>query len=67
MFIATERPVQPGEQVLLDFTPPGRSHPLSIRARVAWVCSTQKAEASATAGMGVQFLVYMLTPREMVG
>ncbi len=65
MFIATERPVPPGAKVLLDLTLPGLSKPLSVRARVVWVC-TQEAGSSAIAGMGVQFLVYMLTPHEMV-
>lgn len=65
MFIATDRPVPPGEEVLLEFTPPGRSQPLSVRAQVAWVC-TQKVEPSATTGFGVRFLVYMLTPSQMV-
>lgn len=66
MFIATDRPVLPGEEVLLEFTPPGRSQPLSIRAQVAWV-STQRAEPSATTGFGVRFLVYMLSPSQIVG
>lgn len=65
MFIATDRPVPPGEEILLEFTAPGRSHPLSIRAKVAWVCR-QEAEPSATSGFGVRFLVYMLTPSQMV-
>ncbi len=65
MFIVTGRPVLPGEEAVLDFTPPGRSHPLSIRARVAWV-GTPKAEPDATTGFGVQFLVYMLTPSQML-
>ena len=65
MFIATGRPVLPREEVVLDFTPPGRTHPLSIRARVAWV-GTPNAEPDATAGFGTQFLVYMLTPSQMV-
>ncbi len=56
MFIATERPIPPGAEVLLDFTPPGPSEPLSVHARVAWVC-TQEGGSSAIAGMGVQFLV----------
>ncbi|MFB3076047.1 MAG: hypothetical protein ACE1Z6_12860, partial [Candidatus Methylomirabilales bacterium] len=42
-------------EVLLDFTPPGPSEPLSVHARVAWVC-TQEGGSSAIAGMGVQFL-----------
>lgn len=64
MFIATERPPPPDAEVLLRFRPPGLSAPISIRARVAWVCEEARASSEIT-GMGVQFLVYSLTPPEM--
>lgn len=55
MFIATEQPHSPGEEVFLHFTPPGLDHPLLIRARVVWSC-TAKTEPGAITGMGVQFV-----------
>ncbi len=64
MFIATERPPPPEAEILLSFTPPGVSQPISIRGRVAWVC-TEAASSSEITGMGVQFVVYTLTPPEM--
>lgn len=55
MFIATERPGAPGTEVMLHFTLPGLSCPLSLLARVAWMCEG-KTGPSAVSGMGVQFL-----------
>ncbi len=54
MFIATERPPPWGTEVSLHFTPPGLTQPLSIRARVAWMCTEEGA--SAVTGMGLQFV-----------
>ncbi|MFQ5846192.1 MAG: PilZ domain-containing protein [Candidatus Methylomirabilales bacterium] len=64
MFVATERPPPPDAEVLLRFTPPGLSHPISVRARVTWV-RAETAVSSVITGMGVQFLVYTLPPPEM--
>lgn len=55
MFIVTERPAEPGTEVLLRFTLPGHSDPLFVRARVAWISGEEKDPAAFT-GMGVQFL-----------
>ena len=55
MFIATEQPHSPGEEVFLHFTPPGLDQPFLIRARVVWSC-TAKTEPGAITGMGVQFV-----------
>lgn len=59
MFIATQQPRPLGTELSLRFTPPGSSTPLSVRARVVWMCE-QATEASSIVGMGVQFLVYLL-------
>ena len=55
MFIATERPAAPGKEVVLRFTLPGRSDPLSVRAQVAWMSGEVQDPAIIT-GIGVNFL-----------
>ncbi len=55
MFIATERPVVPGTEVMLFFTLPSLSEPLSVPARVAWI-SREETEPGAISGMGVKFV-----------
>jgi Tfp pilus assembly protein PilZ len=55
MFIATERPAAPGKEVVLRFTLPGRSDPLSVRAQVAWM-SGEKQDPTVVRGIGVKFL-----------
>ena len=55
MFIATERPIAPGKEVVLRFTLPGRSDPLSVRAQVAWM-SGEKQDPTVVKGIGVKFL-----------
>ncbi|MEA3509613.1 MAG: hypothetical protein U9R33_04005, partial [candidate division NC10 bacterium] len=55
MFIATEFPPPPGTEVMLHFSLPGLSHPLSDLAQVMWICGEKMAENPIT-GMGVQFL-----------
>jgi Tfp pilus assembly protein PilZ len=55
MFIATERPAAPGKEVVLRFTLPGQSDPLSVRAQVAWM-SGEKQDPTVVKGIGVKFL-----------
>ncbi len=55
MFIATKRPIAPGKEVVLRFTLPGRSDPLSVRAQVAWMSGEVQDPAIIT-GIGVNFL-----------
>ncbi len=55
LFIATERPAAPGKEVVLRFTLPGRSDPLSVRAQVAWM-SGEKQDPTVVKGIGVKFL-----------
>ncbi|MFQ5803483.1 MAG: TIGR02266 family protein [Candidatus Methylomirabilales bacterium] len=55
MFIATDRPAAPGKEVVLCFTLPGRSDPLSVRAQVAWL-SGEKKDPTIVKGIGVKFL-----------
>ncbi len=55
MFIATERPIYLGTEILLHFNVPSPFEPLAVPARVAWI-ATKDAEPGAIPGMGVQFL-----------
>ncbi|MFQ5657095.1 MAG: PilZ domain-containing protein, partial [Candidatus Methylomirabilales bacterium] len=55
MFIATDRPAEPGTEVMIHFTPPDLSNPLSLLARVEWMYGDKTAPGRIT-GMGVQFL-----------
>ena len=55
MFIATDHPAEPGTEVMVHFTPPGLSKPLSLFARVEWMYGERRGPEAVT-GMGVQFL-----------
>ncbi len=66
MFVATEQPAPPKAEVSLQLAPPGLCTPISIRAGVVWVRREARV-SSEIAGMGVRFLAYTLTPRELAG
>ncbi len=63
MFIVTDHPAAPETEIVLDFTLPSLSDPLSVRVRVAWV-SGEDTEPRAVCGMGVRFID--LTPADAV-
>ena len=55
MFIATPRPVPPGSEIILHFTLPGLSDPVSVLGQVRWV-GGERTGPSTDSGMGVQFV-----------
>lgn len=55
IFIATNRPLAPGTELLLRFTLPDPPHPISVQGRVKWMTGMEK-DSDAIPGMGVQFL-----------
>jgi len=62
MFIATNHPLQPGNEILLRFKLQDHpSHTLSILAQVVWM-GGEEIGPSAKTGMGVKFLA--LNPSE---
>jgi Tfp pilus assembly protein PilZ len=55
MFIATERPLAPGREVVLAFRLPGRSDPFLVRGQIVWM-SGEAQDPAVIKGMGVKFL-----------
>ena len=57
LFLRTDQPLPPGEEVKLEFSLPGNNQPILCRGRVAWVTSAKTpANAHHPPGMGIEFL-----------
>ncbi len=67
MFIATNHPLQPGNEILLRFKLQDHpSHTLSILAQVVWM-GGEEIGPSAKTGMGVKFLVVDPSEAAVIG
>lgn len=55
MFIATQQPLDEGEEFLLRFSLPDSARPIELRARVMWA-NRQDKKSNLIPGMGVAFI-----------
>ncbi|MBI2060783.1 MAG: TIGR02266 family protein [Nitrospirae bacterium] len=55
MFIATQQPLDEGQEFLLRFSLPGSARPIELRARVMWA-NRQDKKSNLIPGMGVAFM-----------
>ncbi len=53
MFIATQKPLEPGIQLKLEFLLPGCNYPIRVNGEVIWNRDTQ--DINLRRGMGVKF------------
>lgn len=56
LFIKTENPLTPGDQVFIKLQLPGVSDPLNIKCEVVWNRTKQESRPDRPPGMGVRFM-----------
>ena len=57
LFLETDQPLSPGEQLALEFVLPGSSFQICCQGRVAWInCPVSPVIEDHPSGMGIEFL-----------
>lgn len=64
MFLATDKPANVGEHLLLSFNIPGFPHPLNLLGEVKW--ARKKSSANSTAGVGIEFIEMNETHKQLI-
>lgn len=55
-FVATDRPLPVGTEIVFALVLPAQPQPLSLRGRVTWTTPADVATKANPAGMGIEFL-----------
>lgn len=66
LFVKTEKPLIPGDQLSLKLQLPGVSDPLQIKCEVAWARTKQESQPGRPAGMGVKFILISKRDHQML-